>query len=63
MDNSSETNARLSPSQHLAKKCWASTGLTDMHQEGHGPRKYVQNGDHGKEDAPSPSVVHTAVQS
>ena len=30
---------------------WASTGLTDIHHQGQGPRKDVQNGDHGEEEA------------
>jgi hypothetical protein len=41
---------------------WASTGLTDIHHQGQGPGKDVQNGDHGTEEAPSPSVVHPGVQ-
>jgi transposase len=33
--------------------------LTDIHHQGHGPGKDVQNGDHGAEEAtPSPSVLH-----
>ena len=32
---------------------WASTTLTDIRHPGHCPRKDVQNGDHGKEEAPS----------
>jgi hypothetical protein len=27
--------------------------LTDIHHQGHGPGKDVQNGDHGTEEAPS----------
>ena len=42
---------------------WASSALTDIHHERHSPRKDVHNGDHGKEEAPSPSVVHSGVQS
>jgi len=30
---------------------WASSGLTDIHHQGHGPGKDVQNGDHGTEEA------------
>ena len=41
---------------------WASSGLTDIHHQGHSPGKDVQNGDHGEEEAPSPSVVHSGVQ-
>jgi hypothetical protein len=41
---------------------WASSGLTDIHHQGHSPGKDVQNGDHGEEEAPSPPVVHTGVQ-
>ena len=32
---------------------WASSALTDIHHQGHGPGKDVQNGDHGAEEAPS----------
>lgn len=45
-----------------AGRMWASTALTDIHHQGRGPGKDVQNGHHGKEEAPSPSVVHTGVQ-
>ncbi len=41
---------------------WASTGLTDIHHQGHSPGKDVQNGDHGTEEAPSPPVVQAGVQ-
>jgi hypothetical protein len=41
---------------------WASPGLTDIQHQGRGPGKDVQNGDHGTEEAPSPSVVHPGVQ-
>ena len=41
---------------------WASSGLTDIQHQGHRPGKDVQNGDHGTEEAPSPSVVHPGVQ-
>jgi hypothetical protein len=43
-------------------KVWASSGLTDIHHQGHSPGKDVQNGDHGEEEAPSPPVVHAGVQ-
>ena|SRR5664280_2631034 len=41
---------------------WASSGLTDIHHQGHSPGKDVQNGDYGTEEAPSSSVVHPGVQ-
>jgi transposase-like protein len=41
---------------------WASSALTDIHHQGHSPRKDVQNGDHRTEEAPCPSVVHPGVQ-
>jgi len=41
---------------------WASTGLTDIHHQGHSPREDVQNGDHGEEEAASASLVHSGVQ-
>ena len=45
------------------KEVWASSPLTDIHHQGHGPGKDVQNGDHGAEEAtPSPSVLHPGVQ-
>jgi len=31
-------------------RVWASSGLTDIHHQGHGPGKDVQNGDHGTEE-------------
>ena len=37
---------------------WASSGLTDIHHQGHSPGKDVQNGDHGEEEAAS-SVAFT----
>ncbi len=40
----------------------ASSALTDIHHQGQSSQKDVQNGDLGKEEAPSPSVVHTGVQ-
>jgi predicted RecB family nuclease len=36
-----------------AEAVWASSGLTDIHHQGHRPGKDVQNGDHGTEEAPS----------
>jgi len=41
---------------------WASFGLTDIHHQGHRPGKDVHNGDHGAEEAPYPTVVHSGVQ-
>src|SRR5665213_2760284 len=41
---------------------WASSGLTDIHHQGHRPGKDVHNGDHGAEEAPYPTVVHSGVQ-
>ena len=41
---------------------WASSGLTDIQHQGQSPGKDVQYGDHGAEEAPSPSVVHLGVQ-
>ena len=41
---------------------WASSGLTDIHHQGHSPGKDVQNGDHGTEEAPSSALVHPGVQ-
>ncbi len=41
---------------------WASTGLTDIHHQGHSPREDVQNGDHGEEEAASAALVHSGVQ-
>jgi hypothetical protein len=41
---------------------WASPGLTDIHHQGRSPGKDAHHGDHGTEEAPSPSVVHPGVQ-
>jgi len=41
---------------------WASSGLTDIQHQGQRPGKDVHYGDHGTEEAPSPSVVHPGVQ-
>src|ERR1035437_3448473 len=41
---------------------WASSGLTDIHHQGHRPGKDVHNGDHGAEEAPYTTVVHSGVQ-
>jgi hypothetical protein len=41
---------------------WASSTLTDIHHQGHSPGEDVHHGDHGTEEAPSPSVVHPGVQ-
>jgi hypothetical protein len=49
------------PADSMTVADWASSGLTDIHHQGHSPRK-VQNGDHGTEEAPSSSVVHPGVQ-
>jgi hypothetical protein len=48
--------------QQLRMRMWASSGLTDIHHQGHSPGKDVQNGDHGTEEDPSSSVVHPGVQ-
>ena len=44
------------------RHAWASSGLTDIHHQGHRPGKDVHNGDHGAEEAPYPTVVHSGVQ-
>ena len=41
---------------------WGWHGLTDIHQVGRSPRKDVQNGDCGEEEAPAPPFVHPGVQ-
>jgi hypothetical protein len=41
---------------------WGWDGLTDIHQVGRSPRKDVQNGDCGEQQAPSPPVVYEGVQ-
>jgi hypothetical protein len=41
---------------------WACSGLTDIHRVGRCPRKDVQNGDDGIEEAASASLVHCGVQ-
>ena len=48
--------------QATEPESWASTGLTDIHLQGHTPGKDVQNGDHGEEEAASASLVHSGVQ-
>ena len=48
---------------HPSTLTWASTGLTDIHHQGHSPRKDVQNGDHGEAEAASAALVHSGVQS
>ena len=52
--------SRSDPGEHWFH--WASTGLTDIHHQGQGPGKDVQNGDHGEEEAASASLVHSGVQ-
>jgi hypothetical protein len=47
----------------LLIRVWASSGLTDIQHQGHGPGKDVQNGDHGEEEAATASLVHSGVQS
>ena len=40
---------------------WASSGLTDIHHQVHCTGKDAHHGDHGTEEAPSPSVVYPGV--
>jgi hypothetical protein len=42
---------------------WASSGLTDIHHQGHSPGKDVHYGDHGTEEAPSSSLVDPGLTS
>src|ERR1017187_8741469 len=37
---------------------WASSGLTDIHHQGHSPGMDVQHGDHGEKEPPHSPVVH-----
>jgi WD40 repeat protein len=57
-----DSNAQVSFWDVASDQQWASSGLTDIHHQGHSPGKDVQNGDHGTEEAPSSSVVHPGVQ-
>jgi SAM-dependent methyltransferase len=41
---------------------WASSGLTDIQHQGHGPGKDVHNGDHGEAEAASAALVPSGVQ-
>ena len=50
-------------SETVTEAMWASSGLTDIQHQGHGPGKDVQNGDHGEEEAATASLVHSGVQS
>ena len=52
----------VSQAQAEFEEVWASSGLTDIHHQGQSPRKDVQNGDHGEEEAASTSLVHAGVQ-
>jgi 3-oxoacyl-[acyl-carrier-protein] synthase-3 len=45
--------APMPPSDSGRPELWASSGLTDIHHQGHRPGKDVQNGDRGAEEAPS----------
>src|SRR5665213_3029563 len=47
-----------SPTVMAPHGVWASSGLTDIHHQGHSPGKDVRNGDHRTEEAPSSSVIH-----
>jgi DNA-binding beta-propeller fold protein YncE len=55
--------ATESGTQGTLTTVWASSGLTDIQHQGHGPGKDVQNGDHGEEEAATASLVHSGVQS
>jgi hypothetical protein len=47
------SDRRTLPHSQGCELGWASSGLTDIHHQGHRPGKDVQNGDHGTEEAPS----------
>ena len=52
-DLSSSKDTLLTIPRPLRREVWASSGLTDIQHQGHGPGKDVQNGDHGEEEAAS----------
>jgi hypothetical protein len=54
--------AQREPADADGREAWPSSALTDIQHQGQGPGKDVHYGDHGTEEAPSPSVVHPGVQ-